>query len=90
MRLRARWGVLAATILAAGPAPQVIVAAHVSQKNNRPDLVERALLPHVPPVTRFLQATPLGAPELRLPLGPRPVAAPRQLPLFPPMEGSAS
>jgi len=61
---------LLAMILAAGPAPQAIVAAHVSQKNNRPDLVERALRPLVPVGVRFLQATPLGAPELRLPLVP--------------------
>jgi phosphoribosyl 1,2-cyclic phosphodiesterase len=72
-------------ILAAGPAPRVIVAAPVSQKNNRADKVDEALRPIIPAGTRFLHATPLGAPCLRLPLPP----APGQLALFS-LEGTAA
>ena len=66
-------------ILDCGPPPQMLVAAHVSQKNNRADLVEAALLPLLGPETRFVIATSAGAPEVRLPL---PLRRPRQLGLF--------
>jgi phosphoribosyl 1,2-cyclic phosphodiesterase len=72
-------------ILAAGPAPRVIVAAHVSQRNNCAARVDQALRPAIPAGTRFLHATPLGAPCLRLPLP----SAPGQLALFS-LEGTAA
>jgi phosphoribosyl 1,2-cyclic phosphodiesterase len=53
-------------ILSLGPPPQVFVAAHVSQKNNHPHLVERALRPLLPTTTEFLIAAPAGLPELVL------------------------
>ena len=66
-------------ILAAGPAPSIVVAAHISQKNNREELVRRALEPLLPSHVPLVLATPAGSPELRLPL---PGARPRQLALF--------
>ena len=66
-------------ILAAGPAPSLVIAAHISQKNNREELVRSALEPHLPSHVPLVLATPAGTPELRLPL---PGARPRQLALF--------
>ncbi len=59
-------------ILRHGPAPQVLIAAHLSEKNNRPELVERALRPLLPASTRFAIAASDGSPEVRLEAGPRP------------------
>jgi phosphoribosyl 1,2-cyclic phosphodiesterase len=70
---------LLSLILAAGPAPSLVIAAHISQKNNRPELVEQALRPRLPRGTQLWLATPAGAPALRLPL---PFGPARQLGLF--------
>ncbi|MEO6954745.1 MAG: MBL fold metallo-hydrolase [Polyangia bacterium] len=66
-------------ILAAGAAPSLVIAAHISQKNNHDELVREALQPHLPSHVPLVLATPAGSPEVRLPL---PGARPRQLALF--------
>ncbi len=66
-------------ILEQGEHPQMVIAAHVSQKNNRAELVEQFLRPLLRPDTHFVIATSAGAPEVRLPLVARRA---RQLSLF--------
>jgi phosphoribosyl 1,2-cyclic phosphodiesterase len=66
-------------ILSYGAAPALVIAAHLSQKNNRPELVERALRPLLPPGAQLWLTTPVGAPVVRLPLSFGPA---RQLGLF--------
>ena len=71
-------------ILDYGAAPALVIAAHLSRKNNRPELVERALRPCLPRGTRLWLTTPVGAPMACLPL---PFGPARQLGLF---EGALS
>jgi hypothetical protein len=66
-------------ILEHGPQPQMLIAAHVSQKNNRAELVEQLLRPLLAADTHFLIAEPAGTPVVQLPLVRR---RPRQLSLF--------
>ncbi len=66
---------LLAKILALGAPPQLVIAAHRSLKNNRPELVESALRPLIPEAGRLVLAEPTGAAEVRLPL----LGATRQL-----------
>jgi phosphoribosyl 1,2-cyclic phosphodiesterase len=66
-------------ILSHGSPPSLVIAAHLSQKNNRPELVEQTLRPLLPRGTQLWLTTSAGAPEARLPL---PFGPARQLGLF--------